>query len=79
MNYLLYHSVLVGPKRPRIKSIKIFLLTPRCENSIKRLKKRLTNNANYQQQLWEKIVRFWSHKKNLMHVFTINIAQSITK
>ena len=22
MNYLLYHSVLVGPKRPRIKSIK---------------------------------------------------------
>ena len=25
---------------------------------------KLTNNANYQQQLWEKIVRFWSDEKN---------------
>ena len=29
----------------------------------KTIKTRLTNDANYQQQLWEKIVRFWSLTK----------------
>ena len=51
---LLYHSVHVDPKRLNQSRIKKFNKT---------MKNRLTNDANYQQQLRKKIVRFWSDKK----------------